>query len=66
MNLIDIQTFACGAYGWFQQALIRLCVCAVVALFAVLVLRTQAVRDAARVCPTNSGHRFFKVKVELP
>ena len=22
--------------------------------------------DAAWVCPTNSGHRFFKVKVELP
>ena len=28
MNLIDIQTFVCGAYGWFQQALIRLCACA--------------------------------------
>ena len=47
MNLIDIHTFACGAYGWFQQALIRLCVCAAVALFVVLVLRTQTVRDAA-------------------
>ncbi len=46
MNALDIQTFACGAYGWFQQALIRLCVCAVVALFVVLVLRTQTVRDA--------------------
>ena len=22
--------------------------------------------DAAWTCPTNSGHRFFKVKVELP
>ena len=42
-----IQAFACGAYGWFQQALIRLCVCAAVALFVVLVLRTQPVRDAA-------------------
>ncbi len=47
MNLVMIQAFACGAYGWFQQALIRLCVCAAVALFAVLVLRTQTVRDAA-------------------
>jgi hypothetical protein len=47
MTLIDIHTFACGAYGWFQQALIRLCVCVAVALFVVLVLRTQAVRDAA-------------------
>ena len=47
MNLVMIQTIACGAYGWFQQALIRLCVCAAVALFVVLVLRTQAVRDAA-------------------
>ena len=35
-------------------------------MFAVLILRTQAVHDAARVCSTNSGHRFFKVKVELP
>ena len=35
-------------------------------MFVVLVLRTQAVHDAARVCSTNSGHRFFKVKVELP
>ena len=47
MNALDIQTLVCGAYGWFQQALIRLCVCAAVALFAVLVLRTQTVRDAA-------------------
>ena len=47
MNALEIQTLACGAYGWFQQALIRLCVCAAVALFAVLVLRTQTVRDAA-------------------
>ena len=46
MNLVMIQAFACGAYGWFQQALIRLCVCAAVALFVVLVLRTQPVRDA--------------------
>ena len=42
-----IQTLVCGAYGWFQQALIRLCVCAAVALFVVLVLRTQTVRNAA-------------------
>ena len=35
-------------------------------MFVVLVLRTQAVHDAARVCSTNSGHRFLKVKVELP
>ena len=47
MTLIDIQTLVCGAYGWFQQALIRLCVCAAVALFAVLVLRTQPILDAA-------------------
>jgi len=47
MDLIYIQTLACGAYGWFQQALIRLCVCAAVALLAVLILRTQAVRNAA-------------------
>ena len=47
MNALEIQTFACGAYGWFQQALIRLCVCAAVVLFAVLVLRTQTARDAA-------------------
>ena len=47
MDLFDIQTFACGALEWFQQALIRLCVCAAVALFVVLVLRTQTVRDAA-------------------
>ena len=47
MNALEIQTLACGAYGWFQQALIRLCVCAAVALFAVLILRTQTVRDAA-------------------
>ena len=47
MNLIDIQTFACGAYGWFQQAVMCLCVCAAVALFVVLVLKTQAVRNAA-------------------
>ena len=47
MNVLEIQTLACGAYGWFQQALIRLCVCAAVALFAVMILRTQTVRDAA-------------------
>ena len=47
MNALDIQTLVCGAYGWFQQALIRLCVCAAVALFVVLVLRTQPIRDAA-------------------
>jgi len=28
MKLVMIQAFACGAYGWFQRALIRLCVCA--------------------------------------
>ena len=44
MNMIEIQAFACVAYGWFQQALIRLCVCAAAALFAVLILRTQTVR----------------------
>jgi len=42
-----IQTLACGACGWFQRALIRLCVCAAAALLAVLVLRTQAVCNAA-------------------
>ena len=47
MNLSEIHTLAYGDYGWFQQALIGLCVCAAVALFAVLVLRTQTVRDAA-------------------
>jgi len=47
MNLIDIQTLACGAYGWFQQVLIRLCVCAAAALFAVLILRTQTGHNAA-------------------
>ena len=47
MNLVMIQTLACGAYGWFQQALIRLCVCVAVALFVVLILRTQTVRNAA-------------------
>ena len=47
MNALEIQTLVCGAYGWFQQALIRLCVCAAVVLFVVPVLRTQAVRDAA-------------------
>ena len=47
MNLSEIHTLACGAYGWFQQALIRLCVCAAVALFVVLILRTQTVRNAA-------------------
>ena len=47
MNVLEIQTLVCGAYGWFQQALIRLCVCVAVASFVVLVLRTQAVRDAA-------------------
>ena len=43
MNALEIQTLACGAYGWFQRALIRLCVCAA----AALILRTQTVRDAA-------------------
>ena len=60
MNALDIQTLACGAYGWFQQVLIRLCVCAVVALFAVLVLRAQAVRDAAaRVAALWRGATHF-------
>ena len=60
MNLIDIQTFACGAYGWFQQALIRLCVCAAVALIAVLILRTQTVRDtAARFAALWRGATHF-------
>ncbi len=30
------------------------------------VMGTTNLTDAAWVCPTNSGHRFFKVKVELP
>ena len=47
MDLAVIQTSACGACGWFQRALIRLCVCAATALLAVLILRTQTVRDAA-------------------
>ena len=60
MNALDIQTFACGAYGWFQQALIRLCVCAAVALFVVLVLRTQPVRDAiARIAALWRGATHF-------
>ena len=60
MNLVMIQAFACGAYGWFQQALIRLCVCAAVALFAVLVLRTQPVRDAiARIAALWRGATHF-------
>ena len=60
MNLIDIQTLLCGAYGWFQQALIRLCVCAAVALFVVLVLRTQPVRDAAaRIAALWRGAAYF-------
>ena len=57
MGLIDMQTFACGAYGWFQQALIRLCVCAAVALIAVLVPRAQAVRDAD--CRAVAWHSAF-------
>ena len=60
MNLIDIQTFACGAYGWFQQAVMCLCVCAAVALIAVLVLRTQPVRDAiARIAALWRGATHF-------
>ena len=31
MNVLEIQTLACGAWEWFPQALIRLCVCAAVA-----------------------------------
>ncbi len=30
------------------------------------VLGKTNLTDAAWMCPTNSGHRFFKVKVELP
>ena len=60
MNALDIQTLACGAYGWFQQALIRLCVCAAAALFAVLILRTQTVRDAAaRIASLWRGATHF-------
>jgi len=60
MNLVMIQAFACGALEWFQQALIRLCVCAAVALFAVLVLRTQTVRDAAaRIASLWRGATHF-------
>ena len=60
MNALEIQTLACGAYGWFQQALIRLCVCAAVALFVVLVLRTQPVRDAAaRIAALWRGAAYF-------
>ena len=60
MNALDIQTLVCGAYGWFQQALIRLCVCAAVALFAVLLLRTQTVRDmAARIAALWRGAAYF-------
>ena len=60
MKLVMIQAFACGAYGWFQQALIRLCVCAAVALLAVLVLRTQPIRDAAaRIAALWRGASHF-------
>ena len=60
MKLVMIQAFACGAYGWFLQALIRLCVCAAVALFVVLVLRTQTVRDAAaRIAALWRGASHF-------
>ncbi len=60
MSALDIQTLACGAYGWFQQALIRLCVCAAVVLFVVLVLRTQTVRDAAaRIAALWRGATHF-------
>ena len=60
MNALEIQTLACGAYGWFQQALIRLCVCVAVALFAVLILRTQAVRDAVeRIAALWRGAAYF-------
>ena len=30
------------------------------------VLGKTNLTDVAWMCPTNSGHRFFKVKVELP
>ena len=60
MNALEIQTLACGAYGWFQQVLIRLCVCAAVALFAVLVLRTQPIRDAiARIAALWRGAAYW-------
>ena len=59
-NALEIQTLACEAYGWFQQALIRLCVCAAVALFVVLVLRTQPVRDAiARIAALWRGAAYW-------
>ena len=69
MNALEIQTLVCGAYGWFQQALIRLCVCAAVALFAVLILRTQAVRDmAARIAALwrdLSAYCFYMVLLNV-
>ena len=68
MNIVMIQTLACGTYGWFQQALIRLCVCAAVAVIAVLILRPQIVCDeTARIALLwrCHGSMFVEAVIEV-
>ena len=47
MEMAGIQTWACGAIAWLQQAVMCLGICTAATLFAVLAFRTQTVRSAA-------------------
>ena len=47
MEMVEIQTWACRAIAWFQQAMMCLGICTAATLFAVLAFRTQTVRNVA-------------------
>ena len=47
MEMAGIQTWACGAVAWLQQAVMCLGICTAATLFAVLAFRTQTVRNVA-------------------